>query len=1285
MKVIAILVIIGLIASIAVLPYSSVPGSLITAAADASSNSNIVETVQDIAEPMDTIVVKDMAEPIKPKIAATGPTNNTAIPFLTMDPAEYSNAKAKADQKRDVDVFTASAPSRPLSKDTGEVTAQVVSKGASFQGLSFDESGLFYPPDVTMATGPNYIVEMVNVNGAIFTKTGSRIQTIDLHTFFNAGVSDSLTDPKVLFDAQSGRFFASIMDISTNSVRIAISSTDDPTGSWVRYNISFDDRCPDQPIIGISNNKFIISVNSFASHCEGGFVGAEFVVLRKAELLTASPVPFQRTLPDSSEFSIHPVQSLGSTNAEFMVSTGYSSIDSVGLYTITGAVPSVTVSVVSLPIQWTAIPPGGQQRDSSVEIETNDARVTDAAWYNGKLWLSLNDACTPDGDTASRACLRLIEIDTTVPAVTQDFDYGIPGYYLFFPALSINSQGRLAVVFGYSSTGSYPSIAVTGRAPTDPSNTLQQATVVKAGSRPDESGRYGDYFDAAIDPSDTTRFWVAGEYGTSWLLIFNQWSTFISDVTITPLATSATVTVQTDKGYYVPGETVRITGKVTVDSGSVDQPILIQVLSPTDLEQVRLDEVTADADGSFSYSFPSGGPLMSIDGAYLVVVTYAGTSQTTTFDFIADTSNIPNILITFGAAGKTTKAFKPNPLNVITGDTVMWTNNDSTIHTVTSGTDGSPDGNFDSSSGGATYLAPHQTFSHTFTEAGDYPYFCLLHPNMVGSVTVIDPTDGQFDTLGKVTFTSELRLKVQDPDQNINAQLKDVIFDSVLVQTSLSGGDFEQVPMIETGRNTGVFEPDLSDNILKITFLAAGEVATENNGVLELQRSDIPENINASYFDPLGSDESAHVTSIINFQMSLRGDVLTLPDNVSVNNDFIVTLTDKDLNDNSKVKEIYTVVLDGIGPYPLKRGTQSIGQVAGLDMRYVGSHTDFGAPLNYTFTETGKNTGIFRATFDTGDILNSLGTSASDGDILQIYYIDKMAAITKQSSDTIIIAIPASSLDLSRARAPIPPLAGDVTADALGSDEVVMTLSIKDSEHNTQPGSEDTLVLDGLGANRNIAVQVDGQDFVVATTEADDNPTLKGPVELQDILVDELDGLTLTETGANTGVFSEELHFHRGGLALDDWQNLTISFVYIDNQGDEDSSAVVFRGHTGVLSTDKTVVTTGDHLTVTLKDVDLNLDGSEIEEFDSSTAADDPFLLSVETEDDEITGVSTETFRETGPNTGIFTATFEIGTDIEVIDIGTGDQATNIHFTYNDEINATGSTGDQLAVNVSVI
>jgi plastocyanin len=84
-----------------------------------------------------------------------------------------------------------------------------------------------------------------------------------------------------------------------------------------------------------------------------------------------------------------------------------------------------------------------------------------------------------------------------------------------------------------------------------------------------------------------------------------------------------------------------------------------------------------------------------------------------------------------GSSSLTTDAFQPNPIQVGVGDTVTWTNDDSQPHTATSGEAVTPDGRFDSG-----IMAPAATFDFTFTEAGEYPYFCLLHPNMVGTVSV---------------------------------------------------------------------------------------------------------------------------------------------------------------------------------------------------------------------------------------------------------------------------------------------------------------------------------------------------------------------------------------------------------------------------------------------------------------------------------------------------------------------------------------------------------------------
>lgn len=96
-----------------------------------------------------------------------------------------------------------------------------------------------------------------------------------------------------------------------------------------------------------------------------------------------------------------------------------------------------------------------------------------------------------------------------------------------------------------------------------------------------------------------------------------------------------------------------------------------------------------------------------------------------------------NADIVKGAASKTNDAFSPNPIKAAPGDTVVWTNKDTAIHTVTSGTASNPENKFGTDSGGNPILiSPNKTFQFTFADAGDFPYYCQLHPAMVGMVTV---------------------------------------------------------------------------------------------------------------------------------------------------------------------------------------------------------------------------------------------------------------------------------------------------------------------------------------------------------------------------------------------------------------------------------------------------------------------------------------------------------------------------------------------------------------------
>jgi plastocyanin len=95
-----------------------------------------------------------------------------------------------------------------------------------------------------------------------------------------------------------------------------------------------------------------------------------------------------------------------------------------------------------------------------------------------------------------------------------------------------------------------------------------------------------------------------------------------------------------------------------------------------------------------------------------------------------------SVFIVQGSSILTTDAYSPNPIQVSIGDTVTWINNDVYAHTITSGSNGVLDHKFNSSPNYDPLIPPGARFSYTFTEVGIYPYFCLLHSNMVGTVSV---------------------------------------------------------------------------------------------------------------------------------------------------------------------------------------------------------------------------------------------------------------------------------------------------------------------------------------------------------------------------------------------------------------------------------------------------------------------------------------------------------------------------------------------------------------------
>ena len=175
-----------------------------------------------------------------------------------------------------------------------------------------------------------------------------------------------------------------------------------------------------------------------------------------------------------------------------------------------------------------------------------------------------------------------------------------------------------------------------------------------------------------------------------------------------------------------------------------------------------------------------------------------------------------------GAPGcdETNECYIPFKVTVHPKDKVVWSNDDTAAHTVTSGMPGTPDGKFDSS----LFMAG-TTFSHTFDTLGEYPYFCVVHPWMQGSV-LVTAGGGMEKDLGTITMGSE-------------AQSSSSSMISSSSSMKVSNTDLMVGYEITTGKVVGVM-PDVDSNslIVGINANSAGTIT------LELPRSVIDAKMN---------------------------------------------------------------------------------------------------------------------------------------------------------------------------------------------------------------------------------------------------------------------------------------------------------------------------------------------------------------------------------------------------------------------------------------------------------
>ena len=168
-------------------------------------------------------------------------------------------------------------------------------------------------------------------------------------------------------------------------------------------------------------------------------------------------------------------------------------------------------------ILFAAEPPHGEVVSTP---DSNDTRMQQVSYANGKLWGALDTGLNPDGG-ALRAGIAWFVLNPSAGKVVNQGYLGATGYDLTYPAIGVTSSGRGVMAFTATGDSTFPSA---GYAAIDAKGGVSGWDIVPGGQglAPDDGftsykaevgdpprTRWGDYGAAAVDGNSV---WLASEY-----------------------------------------------------------------------------------------------------------------------------------------------------------------------------------------------------------------------------------------------------------------------------------------------------------------------------------------------------------------------------------------------------------------------------------------------------------------------------------------------------------------------------------------------------------------------------------------------------------------------------------------------------------------------------------------------------------------------------------------------------------------------------------------------------
>lgn len=278
---------------------------------------------------------------------------------------------------------------------------------------------------------------------------------------------------------------------------------------------------------------------------------------------------------------------------------------------------------------------------------------------------------------------------------------------------------------------------------------------------------------------------------------------------------SESLTVRTSRSSYEQGENVLVLGNLLTSNFS--GVITFMVLSPIN-DIITLSQINPDSDGSFSHEFLAGGTLWKESGKYEIVVKYGSLTSSYEFEFEIDEEHIPTIPesdldyeITITTAPNSASpgcedtaegCYFPTTATIKTGGIVIMKNTDSAAHTFTAGSpnDG-PSGIFDTG-----LLMSGNSFEFSPDSKGTIPYFCMVHPWMLGTIIVGEGGDVPIPT--KINVNTDRNSYHYDDYVKITGTIRPADDSSITLQIFNPSGNLVYNERVNSSSN-GIFSQEI--------------------------------------------------------------------------------------------------------------------------------------------------------------------------------------------------------------------------------------------------------------------------------------------------------------------------------------------------------------------------------------------------------------------------------------------------------------------------------------------